>query len=227
MDRLLLELRDSLRRLEELDLELLEDEVREELRLEGLETEGEELRLEGLETEREELRLEGLETEREELRLEGLETEREELRLEGLETEREELRLEGLETEREELRLEGLETEREELRLDGLETEREVLRLEGLEIEGDGRLELGALRTLDEDRGGKGREGVETRSESVSAGRGEFTGPLMLRPALLRPRTAAGRDGEGRLRGLLDPAVDLLPVVLRDPEIEPGAERIA
>ena len=62
-------------------------------------------------------------------------------------------------------------------------------------------------------------------SGRTAVGRGESTGPLMLRPVVLRPRTAAGRDGEGRLRRLVDPALDLAGVV---PGVRSaGAERPA
>lgn len=73
-----------MRRLEELDLELLEDEALGALRTFDGDRDGE--GRDGVET-RDDLRLEGLETEREELRLEGRETDRDDLRLEGLETE--------------------------------------------------------------------------------------------------------------------------------------------
>ncbi len=72
----------------------------------------------------------------------------------------------------------------------------EELRLEDLEAEGDGRLRLGELRTLDGDRDGEGRDGVETREE-LRLEDLETEGDGRLRLGELR--TLDGdRDGEGR-----------------------------
>jgi len=238
-------------------------DTREELRLEGLETEGDgRLRLEELRT---------LEVDRDGDGRDGVDT-REELRLEGLETEGAgRLRLGALRT---------LEVDRDGEGRDGVDT-REELRLEGLETEGDGRLRLEELcpRTLstrEEPLGTKrgdgrtggadGAEGEDPDTDSAArgvellegvprgivpwvavrrfkrrqrssesgrfplfgvaaAGRGGFTGPVRFRSTLLRPRTAAGFDRDGRLRRLVDPTVDLLVVVPGGRK--PGAERPA
>ena len=89
---------------------------------------------------------------------------------------------------------------------DGVET-REELRLEGLETEGDGRLRLGELRTLDGDRDGEDRDGVETREELRLEGlETERDGLLLL--GELCPRTLSTREellgakrGDGRTGG--------------------------
>ncbi len=238
-------------------------DTREELRLEGLETEGDgRLRLGALRA---------LEVDRDGEGRDGVDT-REGLRLEGLETEGDgRLRLEELRT---------LEVDRDGEGRDGVDT-REELRLEGLETERDGLLLLGELcpRTLstrEEPLGTKrgdgrtggtdGAEGEDSDTDSaargvellegvprgivpwvavrrfkrrqrssesdrfpllggVAAGRGGFTGPVRFRSTLLRPRTAAGFDGDDRLGRLVDLTVDLLAVVPGGRR--PGAERPA
>ena len=62
-------------------------------------------------------------------------------------------------------------------------------------------------------------------SGRAAVGRGVFTGSLTLRSRLLRPRIAAGLDGEGRLRRLAGTAPDLVVPGCRGRK--PGDERPA
>ena len=152
----------------------------------------------GVET-REELRLEGLETEGDGRLVLGALRTRDEERgdegREGAET-REELRPEGLETEGDGRLVLGAPRTRDEDRggegREGAVTCGE-LRLEGLETEGDGRLVLGALRTRDEDRGGEGREGAVTRGELRPEGL-ETEGDGRLLPGERCPRMLLTRE---------------------------------
>jgi len=220
----LLEPRDPLLRLEELDLERLGGETREELRPEELETEGDgRLRLGALRTrddDRDDEGREGAET-REELRLEGLETEGDGRLLPG------ELCLRVLLT-REEL----LGEKRGDGRTDGTDGaegedsdidsgERGVELLEGVPR---GIVPWVAARRLKRRQRSSEPDRLPP-SGRAAVGRGGFAGCLTLRSRLLRPRIAAGLDGVGRLRRLAGATPDLAAAGRW--ERKPGAERPA